>query len=208
VAGFALFDGGAFMTYDGDGDVSTGILKRFGITTTFGYAPSDTNYLLYTSIEPRPLPKGTPMLVWSVEGDTLLLVTLDGETYNLAWDPDAPSLRPEVAEPSDWPEPVVNPGFGRMAFTSRRTEKTSLSPHDTAFETCADRSVTRALAALPPAKRDNPGNVRTVAVRRACRKVITAWEKAFADSVTASIEERKALYEAAKARVRSLMPAP
>jgi hypothetical protein len=40
-------------------------------------------------------------------------------------------------------------------------------------------------------------------VRKACAKQIVAWEKALAENIDASVEERVALFEKAKARVRS-----
>jgi hypothetical protein len=198
-----LTDDGHFGGYP-DGDVSSGALDKYAMTTHFGYAPSSTSYLLSPYFEAKPLPDRSPGLVWKVEDQGVLFVSLDGESYAV----DVESLRPGVGATSSWPKPVPNPAFGRLALPYRREESTPLGPVDDAFAKCADQAWVKAQQAMTPKQREAPLTPRGSVVRKACAKEIAAWDVAFAANIDASVKRRTALYEKAKARVDSLTKAP
>lgn len=192
---FAILDDGHFPSHP-DPDVSAGGLTRYGASTHFAYAPPDTRYLLAVAVDEKPLPDATPGFVWSVKVTSastwVELITLDGEQLSISFDAAEPALSLTMPPTDDWPPPAPAPAFGRSAFThGTRTEVVSLAAHDDAFIGCVAVAAATAGAELIP-----DGAI----VRASCKKEVLAWEKAMAANIEASILERKALYEKAKAR--------
>jgi hypothetical protein len=206
-----LIDTGAYLPYPNDpnSDVSTGVLTRYGLATYFGYSPSARDYILAVRHGLAPLPDRTPGFVWDVvtrphATPYAIFVSVDGETYHIALKPDGPSLEPSVDPVATWP-PIANPAFGRLAFvTVRRPMKSPLAPADDAFHRCAEQAWSRAKKAMTPEERDADPLPSGSVVRSACAKEIAAWERSLANSIDASVAERTALVDKAKAYVRSL----
>lgn len=198
VLDYELTDAGHFPTYP-EGDVSTGLLARYGGTTNLGYVSGGASYILSFAVDARPLRDRTPGLVWSVEVDEgeayVLFVSVDGESYGL--DPSA--LEMSLDPPEKWPPPVSSPAFGRMAFTvARRPETRALGGVDAAVAKCAEQARKR----LSQAQIEADPAVEARWVRTNCRNAIAAWEKTFAALIEDSVAARTTLVERAKARLR------
>ncbi len=206
---FTILDDGHFPSHSTP-DVSEGGLTRYGASTRFAYAPPDTPYLLAVAVHDQPLPDATPGLVWSVGAHanklSVELITLDGEHLSVSFDPEKPAVSLTVPPPDRWPPPVPAPAFGRSAFThGTRTRVVSLDAHDDAFVGCVAMATANATAALPEEEREIHHPPDGALVRANCKAEVLAWEKAMAANIEASIAERKALYDKAKARYTLLI---
>jgi hypothetical protein len=194
---YELTDAGHFPTYP-EGDVSTGLLKKYGGTTYLGYVSGGPGYILSHSVEPRPLRDRSPGLIWSVDVDegevSVLFVSLDGECHGLA----GASVDPQVGSPDRWPPPVSSPAFGRMAFTvGRRSQTRSLEGVDQALSTCAEGARKR----LSSEEIQAEPELEARWVRRNCQRQIAAWERTFAALIEDDFRARSALVDRAKARL-------
>lgn len=194
---YELTDAGHFPTYP-EGDVSTGLLKKYGGTTYLGYVSGGPGYVLSYSVDPRPLRDRSPGLIWSVEVDegevSVFFVSLDGECYWL----DGSSVDPVVGSPDRWPEPVSSPAFGRMAFTvGRRAQTRSLEAVDEALARCAEGARKRMSAEQIQAEPE----LEARWVRRNCQRQIAAWERTFAALIEDDVRARSALVDRAKERL-------
>lgn len=199
VALFTLEDMGAFMAWP-DPDVSQGGLRAFGIETWFGYAPSDTSYVLYVKGEAPALAPGTPGLVWQVDSAKVLFLSLDGETYEVPRDDGRPPLRLGAPPSDDWPP--FDPEFGRMAFaTTRRGPSPALSQRDQAFERCASFIWDATKRAMTPAQREQAHAPDSAVIVKSCAATIRAWEEVLAESIRASSLERQKLRDRAQERI-------
>lgn len=199
---YEMTDAGHFPSYP-DGEMSTGVLKKYGGTTLLGYVSGQTSYILSYNVEPKPLPERAPGLVWEVElykGQIgVSFVSVDGESYAF----DSAALDLQAGTPSTWPAPVSSPAFGRMAFAvGRRPQTRDIEAADKAVLDCAEQArkrMTSEQIAAEPA-------LEARWIRRNCRSAIIAWEKTFGAIIEDNVKARMALVEKAKARLLPSAP--
>lgn len=189
VADQEISDRAHFGTYP-DPDVSTGALAPYEAYTLLGYAEGYP-FLLVLSATSRAPAKGTPALVWSVAGERATLLSLDGVLFECAASEVAPGAGPSAS----WPA-VLDPLTARAPAYSNLRDRFAARADDDALLKCAQRAWSK----LKPKDEEQRALLVGAAVRKACSKELAAWEATVAAAVEASVKERAALRERAKAR--------
>jgi len=202
-AAIHVFDGGHFPSHL-DADVTSGGLAQYGLTTSFGYAPGDTGYLLSVDAQQGELPSQTTVLIWLVEiveeeRVAVHFVTLDGDSYGMVLVSGGPTFELRVAPPEKWPNPVPNPAVGRKGVASG-----GLAPVDEAFAKCAEHAWATAQKSFTPKQRQERQPLTGAVVRKACENEILAWEKKLAELFVQRVEKGTVLYDKARARLTVL----
>jgi hypothetical protein len=207
---FHLTDSGHFGLYP-DPTVSTGVLDKHKATTVLGYSDGATYLLSVTFPEDEeggtPIADRTPILIWEVTRDergktSVEFVTFGGEAVSFEVEPDGPTFETGVPPSTGWPPAITNAAFGRHAFAvGVRTEAVSLDSVDRAFLNCAEHAAIRPKKLLSD---QEFAKTISVAVRNACKKQITAWEKAMQGNMDAHVKAGEARVQRAKTRLKVL----
>lgn len=216
--GEELFDGGHACLRDAESErrKTTERLARYGAQSMICYASGSPMYLGVMGSLP-PLPSGMPGLVWEVEDRLAIFVSLDGGSYGIRLDGSdpRPTLEPGAGPPASWPAPASDVAFGRQAMsTGKRVQTRDLEKVDASFGACAEKAWTRAHKRFEGGRftKDpemeswiagglEEDQVMQLALRRACKKDIQAWEAVFVAMIEERVAARRALFERAKARV-------
>ncbi|MCX4247683.1 hypothetical protein [Paraliomyxa miuraensis] len=202
------YGGGDFATDDDEAKRYKALVKHGARIIGVSSPERDLgNHILVRRSDDRDeLADGTPGLVWEVDGSTVVFVTLDGGRYRLDVNQPAKLVVPGTGPEASWPAPLQDTYADITVISS--LVKAGAHPQSTVDELEAIDAEWNACVAKAwkptRIKRDVNHPAQAVKIHKGCRKAMQKLEAALVRFIDARSKERKALYDEAVARVRTV----